>query len=280
MARRPIQRPNESLQLTWPVGINVHARRRRRAGELVPRPRASATQLNSGVRPHRPASVSERTVSETLFEALCSEHGISCEEIPSGPLHRTADYRVTLTGGTVVVEIKQLDPGPEDARIARELAERGKASGCFAPGQRVRREIKSGYGQLRREAADKYPALLVLYDNTGGLTGHITAHDVLVAMYGEEYLVAYVARPPELDIVALRTGGKRGVTADSNRALSAIGVLRGWLGFVSLEVYHNRFATHPLDTASLWGARISHFQVAPSRDGQFLEWRVIDEHAV
>jgi hypothetical protein len=225
--------------------------------------------------------MSEPTISEALFEALCEEHGIACERIPSGLQRRTADYRLMLSGTIVVAEVKQLNPGPEDVRIARDLAERGGAAGCFSPGHRVRREIKSGYEQLRREAAERHPALLVLYDNTGGRTGFIAAHDVLVAMYGKEYVEMLVATPPASDIVLFRTGGNQGVTPTANRALSAIGVLRGWPGSIGLEVYHNRFAVRPLLPGLLRGARISHFEVTPPRQGEFLDWQVVSgERAV
>jgi hypothetical protein len=216
--------------------------------------------------------VTVQTISERLFESLCESLGIACDPIPRSANQRTADYRLTLAQTSVIAEVKQLDPSPEDARIARELAERGRAGGCYAPGRRIRQEITDSYKQLRRESDGRYPAVLVLYDNTGGGTGCIAAHDVLTAMYGEEYVEVRVAADTGDEAVAFRAGGNRGVTPQANRALSAVAVLRAWSGTPVLEIYHNRYAARPLNAESLRHDRVSHFAVSPERDGAFLEW--------
>jgi hypothetical protein len=220
---------------------------------------------------------SERTVSERLFEALCVAHAVACEAIPRAS-SRTADYRLRIGGGVVVAEVKQMDPGPEDVRIARDLATRGRARAMLAPGARVRQEITDSRKQLRTQAKGRYPALLVLYDNTAGRTGAIAPHDVLVAMYGEERIEYAVFsgsadnRPPELPPDRFVVGGNRGVDRAANTTLSAVAVLT-WFGeAVGLDVYHSCFAALPFDPAWLRGYGVRHYAVAPPEAGSFREW--------
>lgn len=218
----------------------------------------------------------ERTVSERLFEDFCVGHDIRCEAIPrSGG--RTADYRLALGGGTVIAEIKQLDPGPADDAISRDLAARGSAARVLIPGARVRQEITDSRKQLRAQAKGRHPALLVLYDNTGGRTGAIAPHDVLVAMYGEERVEFAVAHGPSHGARRARfvVGGNRGVDRCANTTLSAIGVLSGHPQGAHLDVYHNCHAALPLAPDWLRGARVRHFAVTPPRDGAFHEWRLV-----
>ena len=215
----------------------------------------------------------ERTFSEQLFEAFCRAHHLPCEQIPrSGG--RTADYRVTLVSGTVIAEVKELQPGPADERITCDVVAHGIAASVLTPGARVRQEITDARKQLRAEAKGRHPALLVLYDNTGGLTGAIAPHDVLVAMYGEERVepsVTHESTGVSRDDRFI-VGGNRGVDRAENTTLSAIGVLVWGPDAPRLDVYHNCYAALPLTIDALPGPGVRHFVVTAYSEGSFREW--------
>ena len=218
------------------------------------------------------------TESETLFEQFCASRGIRCVRVPRESA-RTSDYRLVVAAGEVVAEVKQLDPNEDDRLIAREFAERRSVRQtvvrCYVPGARVRQQIVRARGQLKRLAKGRHPALLVLYDNTGGRSGHIDAHDVLTAMYGEETHAFGVVGDPALDGAYLghRFGGKRQTTPRDNTTLSAIAVLRGYAGVrLGLDVFHNCFAAIPLPPDWLRGEAVRHFALPQSVTAEFREW--------
>ena len=141
----------------------------------------------------------------------------------------------------------------------------------------MRQEITASRNQLRGEAKGRFPALLVLFDGTGGRTGAIASHDVLVAMYGEESVEYAVDVPPGTAHMppSFKTGGNRGVDRNANTTVSAIAVLAGSVGALRLDVYHNCYAAIPLPPAWLQGGLVRHFAVTPWREGSFRAWYVV-----
>jgi hypothetical protein len=174
-----------------------------------------------------------------------------------------------------VAEVKQLDPGPEDARLARELAEHGGAGGVYVPGARVRQEITDAKAQLRNLAGGAHPAVLVLYNNTGVGSGFFNAHDVLTALYGQDVLVYAVPNETRVSsrLLGHRFGGRRGVTQTMNTSLSALAVLRdAGAPTLSLDVYHNCYAAVPLEPDLLRGETIRHYGIDRGDGRQFQDW--------
>ena len=57
------------------------------------------------------------TISEELFEKLCSTRGVECDRIPE-TTEKTADYHVSLGSLALITEVKQLDPSNEDKKLA------------------------------------------------------------------------------------------------------------------------------------------------------------------
>jgi hypothetical protein len=174
----------------------------------------------------------------------------------------------------VVADVKQLDPGPEDARLVRELVEHGGADAVYVPGARVRQEITDAKAQLRNLAGGAYPGVLVLYNNTGVGSGHFTAHDVLTALYGQEVLVHAVPNDPRIKsrLLGHQFGGRRGVNRTMNTSLSAIAVLRDICEPLSLDVYHNCYAALPLAPDLLRGETIRHYGIHRGDGRQFQDW--------
>src|SRR5712691_8884246 len=94
------------------------------------------------------------TISETLFESLCMSRRIRCERILVTN-NKTPDFVITLGAQRVVVEVKQLDPNKEDNRVEQALSTTGTDTcGIVPPTARVRKQIASGYDQLKAAARE------------------------------------------------------------------------------------------------------------------------------
>src|SRR5687767_598805 len=104
-----------------------------------------------------------RTFSETLFEQLCSSHGIPCERIATEAV-RTPDFAISLRSIRVICEVKQIDPSLEDLQEMQDVSS-GQATGRFVP-NRLRAKLKNVSGQLRPASLAGSPTMLVVYDNT------------------------------------------------------------------------------------------------------------------
>lgn len=200
-----------------------------------------------------------KTQSESLFEQFCEEHKIRCVPIPRVST-RTPDYDVYFGEHQVVVEVKQIDPTPEEGdKLARvEAGERGITFGGKA-GKRVRQEITDARKQLRR-AKGKHPALLVLY-NSVPLIHYLDPMFILVAMYGALTLPLTIPAGGGKPMAGnLRFGGGRRVSRTDNTTLSAICVLiHDMKGRLLLTFYHNYFAAKPFDPACFSGERVRHY---------------------
>ena len=99
--------------------------------------------------------MSTPTISEILFEQLCSQRGVGCTRIPEGP-QKTADYRVAQGSLTLVAEVKQLDPNNEDKKLAT-IWGTPSSPGTVAPSDRVQGLLDEGYPQVKHSCEAKWP---------------------------------------------------------------------------------------------------------------------------
>lgn len=180
-----------------------------------------------------------RAFSETLFEELCSTHGIPCEKLPTAT-DRTPDFAITLRSVRVICEVKQIDPNFEDSQEIRNVR-LDQAIGRFVP-NRLRAKLKNVSGQLKAASVAGSPTILVVYDNT--LFKIYTDHfDVVQAMFGAHTVAVSKGRDTDPIISEPFFGGNRGLTPNQNTAVSALAILDG--GPTSerrLRVYHNPYA--------------------------------------
>jgi hypothetical protein len=177
--------------------------------------------------------------SETLFEELCSSHGISCETLPTSTV-RTPDFAITLRSVRVICEVKQINPNFEDLQEIRNV-HLSHATGPFVP-NRLRAKLKNVSGQLKAASVAGSPTMLVVYDNTPFkmYTDHF---DVVQAMFGAHTVAVSEGRGLDPIVSEPFFGGNRGLTPNQNTALSALTILDG--GPTSeqrLRVYHNPYA--------------------------------------
>lgn len=180
-----------------------------------------------------------RTLSETLFEQLCSSHGIRCKRIATETL-RTPDFVISLRSIRVICEVKQIDPNVEDLQEMQNVSS-GQPTGRFVP-NRLRAKLKNISGQLKSATLAGSPTMLVVYDNTRlkMYTDHL---DVAQAMFGAHSVAVSMGSDADPLVADPFFGGNSGLTPNQNTAVSALAILDGGpTSELSLRVYHNPYA--------------------------------------
>ncbi len=197
------------------------------------------------------------TFSESLFEEFCKENGIQCRRLVAREVVPTPDYEITLPDGrSVVCEVKELTPNPDDAAELRELS-KGKASGRWVP-PRLLKVIDSR--QLQEAANAGRPTILVVYDHTPfkAYTDHM---DVLQAMFGRYSITVSIDDAGETVASEPFFGEQAKMTAGTNTRISALAILDG--GPVqrplSLRVYHNPYARVRLEQPLVTTEAVRHY---------------------
>lgn len=213
--------------------------------------------------------MASKTTSESLFEAFCRAHGIRFRRIPVSLESRikSPDYDIFVKRGRkIVVEVKQIDPNPQEKREIAKFTKPGNSaiSIKYSPGKRVRGKIIDAQGKFRRRMRSRYPSLLVLFNNVR-LFKHTEVWDVLSGMYGQPVFPVMPNRqigPMELGPNRTMTGGANG----TNRSISAVGVLRIQKdGNPSLTIYPNVYATIPLERRLLSHIPIQYHDLDPKQ---------------
>jgi hypothetical protein len=191
-----------------------------------------------------------RPFSETLFEQLCSSHGIPCERIATEAV-RTPDFAISLRSIRVICEVKQIDPNVEDLQEMQNVSS-AQATGRFVP-NRLRAKLKNVSGQLKAATLAGSPTMLVVYDNTPFkmYTDHL---DVAQAMFGAHSVAVSKGSDAHPVVSDPFFGGNRGLTPNHNTAVSALAILDGGpTSVLSLRVYHNPYAAVVLNPDLLEG---------------------------
>jgi hypothetical protein len=220
--------------------------------------------------------MTDRTISETLFERFCTDTGIPFVRLEpdSSSGQRTPDYELLLQEPPILVEVKQIDPNHEDQALLRAFAETGEYSFGGVPGDRLRGRISKASSQLRARVRLAQPTLVVVYNNVDVLRGFTGPHAVMSAMYG--LYQAVITRTHGLGArvlsVANRLGGSRSMTPQHNTTISGLAVLFHGPEGPYLVVYHNRFAAVPLRPEILRRPRILQRCFQEGDGTTFPEW--------
>lgn len=194
--------------------------------------------------------MTHKSESESLFERFCKMSGIHYERIvPDG--QKIHDYDIIVGEQKIVVEIKQMDPNPEESQKINELNTLGSTAIKTELGKRVRGKITDSQGKFKKRTQNRYPSILVLYDNVK-YHKHTEPFDILAGMYGQlEFPIKYLDSSSEevqAQIGNMKLGSKRKMTMSTNTSISAIGVLKKDKGGnPNLIIFHNRYARVPLD---------------------------------
>ena len=217
-----------------------------------------------------------RPISEQLFESFCESAGFPCIRLEEStePGVRTPDFLWTLGDVQITVEVKQFDPNDDEIVAAAKLAVGEIVTFGGTPGHRLRGILSTAASQLKSRTKLATPGLLMLYDNTGPLGGHLDSYHIKTAMYGLEQVV--FRQTPDGPTLSkcedIRFGPKRKVSPDRNRALSAVGRLQQYGDRLYVDIFHNCFAAVPLEASLLRTAGVRHFRLAEKVPGEGQEW--------
>lgn len=187
------------------------------------------------------------TISEQVFERFCRDRSLQYERVPETH-SKSADYLLNLSHVRLVVEVKQIEPNPEERQLLAIPCEEWDGELVYhwgIPGERVRKKTAEAVPQLRAISNGVLPTLLVIYD-TIGLWPELTDADaVRVAMFGvETALIGNEAAPDGGAMVLDRWyGGRKRLTRDHNTTLSAIGILESGNDCISVKLFHNPHRT-------------------------------------
>jgi hypothetical protein len=215
------------------------------------------------------------TVSETLFEAFCSAREVEYERVPEATESRP-DYWVVAGRLRVVVEVKQIDPNPDDIR-SMDLHAQGKAAAMGgAPGERIRKALRAANRQIRKLADGcDAPGVVVLFNNTPCHL-YTAPYAVMTAMRGLDVVsVNLSADGGPGAFGAARPGPKSEMRPGVNCSTSAIAVLSGAApedssvpgDRLALDVYHNRHARVAIDPDFMRWDLVRHFSLPSDSHG-------------
>lgn len=210
------------------------------------------------------------TISEALFEQLCSQRGVACNRIPENT-YKTADYRVSLISVTLVAEIKQLDPNDEDHDLAPVWGT-PNSPGAVAPSDRVQGLLEKAYPQVKRSCEGKWPTMIVLHNNSGPWN-RIDTFTVAKALFGSFGIVLRLQADQTIAMSGHGYLGQRKVTKDNFRALSVVGVFKRVKDDVMcLDCYHNPFATVRVQPTLLAGLADEQYIHPNPHERGFVPW--------
>ncbi len=107
--------------------------------------------------------------------------------------------------------------------------------------------------QLKNFSKGLYPAIIVVFDNTEGLS-HLDYEDVLNGMYGDETVIVDFSENTESEtgLLGHQFGGHRKLTPYHNRVVSAVALLNFKSDASKLYIFHNIFAEIRLQPEIAW----------------------------
>ncbi|HLA75538.1 MAG TPA: hypothetical protein VJM76_06465 [Gammaproteobacteria bacterium] len=214
--------------------------------------------------------MSTPTISEDLFEQLCSQRRIACARISEGS-QKTADYCVSLDSLTLVTEVKQLDPSDADKNLDKTWGT-PNFPGAVAPSDRVQRLLEEAYSQVKRSCEGMRPTMIVVYNNSGPWNW-IDTFTIAKAMFGSFGIVLGLQTNQKIAVTGHGYLGKRKVTKDTFRSLSVVGVLkRVKADAVRLDCYHNPFANIRVEPAILTTLADAQYMHPNPHDRGFVPW--------
>jgi hypothetical protein len=190
------------------------------------------------------------TLSETQFERWCHACGIKCRRIREASVqgHKRPDYAIKVQQHWCIVEIKQLDPTPDDKALLQEGLIAGTTQPRWInPGARLRQSIKEAADQLRKFSQRGFPTVVCFFDTTMGF--YLERVHVEQAMFGQETLRFEVSGNPDHEphFLGSHFGKKATLTHGSNTSISAVAALRQPSGSESvIDLYHNPHARVPI----------------------------------
>ena len=162
----------------------------------------------------------KKTSGERYFEVFCDYHGLKYEKILEEKDIRTPDYRLFIDDYLIIAEIKDMEPNKEDQKALKEFYEKGSVVwGESKVGSRVRNKIITSKDQIKRYTKNRYPSILLIFDNRNEITPTLTDYEIKVGMFGFESISI------NNNLNFRKFGGKAQMTKNSRKYISYIGLL-------------------------------------------------------
>lgn len=209
------------------------------------------------------------TLSETLFISLCKSLNFKTEKVPE-TTYKTPDFRVRSPQCEFFVEVKELEPNPEERRnlIAVRDSKIAVATSSTT-GKRAAREIDIASKQLKAVYDTGLPGVLVLFDNIRLDDGtrfspghHLEPFHIHAALFGQWVVDLKITQNRLLSRLDRSGPGER-VNPTRRNYLSAVAVLYDHTAEPSLITYHNPYTNRPLPITTFSGSRFINYGVLP-----------------
>ena len=222
--------------------------------------------------------MTNKTKSEVLFETFCSQHKIKFIHIPTMSKEglQTPDYDIFIHNQKIIVEVKQIDPNPEDIEQLRIFNSGGVAMGGNTPGERVRNKIANAASQIKSRSKNKYPSILVIYNNVH-IFNYTDPYLIRVAMYGLETIILNVPKNTNkpTTLIDKKFGPKQKMTINMNTSISAVAVLNEINNKPTLTIFHNIFSAITLSPDIFINFKIKQYKLEQKTLGEFQDWQEI-----
>jgi hypothetical protein len=217
------------------------------------------------------------TVSEKIFEEYCQQNRIYFNKIntESNSAKKSPDYEIIVNSQKIIVEIKQIDPNPNDKKNEERLRLTG-TGGTFGGkiGKRISQKITSAMPQLKVRAKNKYPSLLVIYNNISFTDEYVQPDEVMCGMYGRHVVYLPFGSNKKDEIIDQDFGPTRRLTPDANTTLSALAIIRKEKNDIKLDIFSNKYANIPLSNNVLPNS--DYFELDKKEKGYFYTWKKVN----
>jgi hypothetical protein len=180
-----------------------------------------------------------KTKSEGLFEKFLTVNNLPFEKIKEDTTPRP-DYRVSVAGGEIIFEIKQLEEDG-DFGVVKDPAYPHLKSHSRTLGDHVRRRIESSKKQIQFGAEQGVPSVLLIYNNIDPVFQDFGTEpmDFTAAMYGAYTILLNRETRAASDWF---NGKDRMLQESKNTSFSGVGHLCDRGGKTTVTLYENVFA--------------------------------------
>lgn len=179
-----------------------------------------------------------KTKSESLFEEFLTVNNLPFEKIREDTTRRP-DYRVSVGGGEIIFEVKELSED-ENFGVAKDPAHPHLKSHSLIRGDHIRDRIRWSKKQIQFGARQGIPSVLLIYNDIDPIQIFGTEPmDFTSAMYGAYTIVLNEETRAPSDWF---NGSGRMLQENVNTSFSAVGHLCDRDGNTTVTLYENVFA--------------------------------------
>lgn len=189
-----------------------------------------------------------KTKSEVLFEGFLAANNLSFEKIEEKGNTRTPDYRVSVGGGEIIFEVKELSED-ENFGVVKDPAHPDVKSYSLIQGDHIRDRIRWSKKQIKFGARQEIASVLLIYNDIDPIQIFGTEPmDFTSAMYGAYTIVLNQQTRTPSDWF---NGNGRMLQENVNTSFSAVGHLCDRGGKTTVTLYENVFAKFKIPYSQL-----------------------------